>query len=174
MRAGRSPGLRADASVCRPASCVSTPALGHGGRLTHCSGTSTGPGRSAAALPVRFQMQSASNGLRRGAAAVGGPCAGSLRSVQASPMLSVSQLSKSYQGRGWRANAVAAVENVDFELARGGSLGIVGESGSGKSTLARMISRLVEVTSGRIVFEDVDISAISPSAFVHRPERRKI
>ena len=89
-------------------------------------------------------------------------------------MLRVSQLSKSYQGRGWRANAVAAVENVDFELARGGSLGIVGESGSGKSTLARMISRLVDVTSGRIVFEDVDISAISPSAFVHRPERRKI
>jgi peptide/nickel transport system ATP-binding protein len=89
-------------------------------------------------------------------------------------MLSVSELSKSYQGRGWRANAVAAVDNVDFELARGGSLGIVGESGSGKSTLARMISRLVEVTSGRIVFEDVDISAISPSAFVRRPERRKI
>jgi len=89
-------------------------------------------------------------------------------------MLSVSQLSKSYKGRGWRANAVAAVENVDFELAKGGSLGVVGESGSGKSTLARMISRLVDVTSGRIVFEDADISAISPSAFVHRPERRKI
>lgn len=89
-------------------------------------------------------------------------------------MLSVSHLSKSYRGRGWRANAVMAVENVDFELARGGSLGIVGESGSGKSTLARMVSRLVDVTSGRIMFEDVDISTLSPSAFVHRPERRKI
>ena len=89
-------------------------------------------------------------------------------------MLRVSQLSKSFQGRGWRANAVAAVDDVSFEIARGGSLGIVGESGSGKSTVARMISRLIEVTGGSIVFEDVDISAISPSAFVRRPERRKI
>ena len=89
-------------------------------------------------------------------------------------MLSVSQLSKSFRGRGWRTNAVTAVEDVSFEILRGGSLGVVGESGSGKSTLARMISRLVDVTDGRIEFENVDISAISPSSFVRRPERRKI
>jgi ABC-type oligopeptide transport system ATPase subunit len=65
-------------------------------------------------------------------------------------MLNVSQLSKSYRGRGWRASAIVAVEDVNFEIARGGSLGIVGESGSGKSTLARMISRLIGITSGCI------------------------
>jgi peptide/nickel transport system ATP-binding protein len=89
-------------------------------------------------------------------------------------MLSVSHLSKSYRGRGWRARPIAAVEDVNFEIARGGSLGIVGESGSGKSTLARMISRLTETTSGSILFDGVDISAVPPSAFVHRVERRKI
>jgi peptide/nickel transport system ATP-binding protein len=89
-------------------------------------------------------------------------------------MLTVSRLSKSYQGRGWRAHAVAAVEDVSFRIAKGGSLGVVGESGSGKSTLARMISRLIDITGGRIEFEGVDIGAISPSSFVHRPERRKI
>jgi peptide/nickel transport system ATP-binding protein len=89
-------------------------------------------------------------------------------------MLNVSQLSKSYRGRGWRASAIVAVEDVNFEIARGGSLGIVGESGSGKSTLARMISRLIGITSGCIEFEGADIGAVSPSSFVHRPERRKI
>ena len=89
-------------------------------------------------------------------------------------MLKVSQLSKSYRGRGWRANTTVAVEDVSFEIARGGSLGIVGESGSGKSTLARMISRLIGITGGCIEFEGMDIGAVSPSSFVHRPERRKI
>jgi peptide/nickel transport system ATP-binding protein len=94
--------------------------------------------------------------------------------MQASIMLKVSQLSKSYRGRGWRANTTVAVEDVSFEIARGGSLGIVGESGSGKSTLARMISRLIGITGGCIEFEGMDIGAVSPSSFVHRPERRKI
>jgi peptide/nickel transport system ATP-binding protein len=89
-------------------------------------------------------------------------------------MLKVSRLTKSYKGRGWRANDVLAVDDVNFQIARGGSLGIVGESGSGKSTLARMISRLIEITGGGIEFEGSDIGAVSPSCFVRRPERRKI
>lgn len=89
-------------------------------------------------------------------------------------MLTVSGLTKSFPGRGWRAPPVVAVEGIDFSLSAGASLGIVGESGSGKSTLARMISRLVEATSGSIVFEGTDIAAVSPSAFVRRPERRAL
>ena len=89
-------------------------------------------------------------------------------------MLTVSSLGKVFQGRGWRAAPVAALDNISFELGKGDSLGIVGESGSGKSTLGRLVSRLIEPTSGSIVFEGTDIAAISPVAFVHRPQRRRI
>ncbi|MBV8849328.1 MAG: ABC transporter ATP-binding protein [Methylobacteriaceae bacterium] len=89
-------------------------------------------------------------------------------------MLKVSRLTKTYQSRGRKTSPLLAVDEISFDLARGASLGIVGESGSGKSTLARMISRLIEPTSGRIFFDDIDIAAITPSQFVHRLERRRI
>jgi peptide/nickel transport system ATP-binding protein len=89
-------------------------------------------------------------------------------------VLTVSSLRKVFKGRGWKAPAVVALDNISFDLGKGQSLGVVGESGSGKSTLGRLVSRLIDTTSGTISFEGADIGAIGPSAFVHRPERQRI
>ena len=48
-----------------------------------------------------------------------------------------------------------AVNNVSFEVPKGQMVGIIGRSGAGKSTLLRMINRLTDATSGRILCDDV-------------------
>jgi phosphonate transport system ATP-binding protein len=68
-------------------------------------------------------------------------------------MLVIEHLVKDYAG------GVRALDDVSIEVRDGEFLVLIGLSGSGKSTLLRCINRLVEPTAGRIVLDDIDITA---------------
>lgn len=76
-------------------------------------------------------------------------------------MLKVEHLTKVYP------NGTEALKDVSFEVADGEFLVVIGLSGSGKSTLLRCINRLVEPTSGKIIWNGVDVTAASTNEIRH-------
>jgi phosphonate transport system ATP-binding protein len=81
-------------------------------------------------------------------------------------MLQVKNLTKVYEG------GVQALYDVSFDVPKGQFLAVIGLSGSGKSTLLRCINRLIEPTSGQILWNGADITKATPDEL--RRIRRKI
>ncbi|MCZ7542164.1 MAG: phosphonate ABC transporter ATP-binding protein [Anaerolineae bacterium] len=76
-------------------------------------------------------------------------------------MLKIEHLTKIYD------TGVKAIDNVSFEVPDGQFLVIIGLSGSGKSTLLRCINRLIEPTAGRILWNNIDITAAPDEELRH-------
>ena len=81
-------------------------------------------------------------------------------------MLRVENLTKVFP------DGTVALKDVSFEVRDGEFLTIIGLSGSGKSTLLRCINRLIDPTEGRVLWDDVDITAAQGAEL--RRIRRKI
>jgi peptide/nickel transport system ATP-binding protein len=83
----------------------------------------------------------------------------------AQPLLMVRGLRKHFPVRGGGLGAllgrgvqtVRAVDGVDFDVAKGETLGVVGESGCGKSTTARLVARLLAPDAGELIFDGQDV-----------------
>jgi peptide/nickel transport system ATP-binding protein len=108
--------------------------------------------------------------------------------ASAKPLLLVEKLVKEYPRQGATATLskiftrkppvepeqFRAVDGISFSVGHGESVGLVGESGCGKSTTSMMVMRLLDQTSGRIMFDGEEIGGILPKAFARLPQRKSI
>jgi peptide/nickel transport system ATP-binding protein len=87
------------------------------------------------------------------------------------PLLEVRDLTKTYQGK---SGPVQAVRGISFSVLQGESVGLVGESGCGKSTTSEILVRLLDPTSGKILFDGRDLAEVPAPAFGRDPRRGDI
>lgn len=81
-------------------------------------------------------------------------------------MISIEKVNKIYP------NGFHAVKDVDLRIKKGDIFGIIGLSGAGKSSLIRLLNRLEEPTSGKIIIDGVDITSLSKHELLEK--RKKI
>lgn len=77
-------------------------------------------------------------------------------------ILKTEHLNKEFVSKNQRTKAV---NNLSFQLRRGETYGLVGESGCGKTTTGRLIIKLLQADSGKIFFNNIDISDMSTKEF---------
>ncbi|RYF95338.1 MAG: ABC transporter ATP-binding protein [Caulobacteraceae bacterium] len=73
----------------------------------------------------------------------------------AAPLIQFNAVSRLYAGQ-------TAVDAVSLDIPAGQFVAVVGASGSGKTTLTKMVSRLVELSSGQVLVEGADVAGIDP------------
>jgi peptide/nickel transport system ATP-binding protein len=114
-----------------------------------------------------------------------GPAGGEM---EKEPLLLVEKLVKEYPRQGATAvlgklfgrkppveqDVFRAVDGISFAIGHGESVGLVGESGCGKSTTSMMVMRLLNQTSGSIMFDGEEIGGILPKSFARLPLRKSI
>jgi peptide/nickel transport system ATP-binding protein len=108
--------------------------------------------------------------------------------ADAKPLLLIEKLVKEYPRQGAtatlgklfgrkppvEAELFRAVDGISFSVGHGESVGLVGESGCGKSTTSMMVMRLLDQTSGRIMFDGDEIGGMLPNSFARSPLRKSI
>ncbi|MBI3555154.1 MAG: dipeptide ABC transporter ATP-binding protein [Deltaproteobacteria bacterium] len=97
------------------------------------------------------------------------------RAAQGEPLVEIRNLVKSFPIKGGilsrEVASVKAVSDVSLAINRGETVGLVGESGCGKSTLGRCVLRLIEPTSGQVLFNGQDVTHM-PAEELRRLRRK--
>lgn len=88
-------------------------------------------------------------------------------------MISIQNLSKDYSLKtGFvdqllgKSKSVSALNDVSLEISDGEVIGLVGESGCGKTTLGKLLLKIEDITSGKIMIDDMDISKINGKSII--------
>ena len=130
----------------------------------------TDPGSTAVAEPVRSAARTGHDDRPdisvQGLWKIFGPKAAEIPARPELAELPVKELRE-------RTGCVAAVRDLSFDVAPGEVFVVMGLSGSGKSTLARCLTRLIEPTAGRLLFQGEDVLACNEKA-LRSLRRRKI
>jgi peptide/nickel transport system ATP-binding protein len=92
------------------------------------------------------------------------------------PLIEAKGLSKIYRLKTglFARKSIAAVQEASFALWRGRTLGVVGESGSGKTTIGMLLMRLVEASTGEVMFDGTDLLRLSDAQMMAYRRRIQI
>jgi len=75
-------------------------------------------------------------------------------------MIEVKDLRKHFSSGILKKHSTKAVDGISFLMEKGETLGLVGESGCGKTTIGRLLLRLLEPTSGKVIFDGIDLQQL--------------
>ena len=91
-------------------------------------------------------------------------------------LVEVRRLTKEFRRGGWLfgGTLVRAVDDVTFDIEDGETFGLVGESGSGKTTTGRCLLRLIEPSSGEVIFKGRDVLALTRRELRHMRRQMQI